>query len=729
VAQSTLTKIKSSAAAVQHQAKIKRRDIQGLRAIAVLAVVFDHLLHWPSGGFVGVDVFFVISGFLITGLLLREHDKTGTISFSGFYKRRIRRIMPAAVAVLAVSASLSFLLFNKARADQTLLDGVWGFFFSANWRFAAIGTDYFQANGPVSPLQHFWSLAVEEQFYFVWPWLMLLIFWLGGRSTKWDRDKAHRAIAIAMITITTLSFAWAMFESAASPTMAYFSTFSRTWELGIGALLAVFVPLLKRLPAVVRPSLAWAGIAGIVWGIFAINADMQFPAPWAVVPVLATALVIAAGTGAEPRFIWPLTNPVTDYIGNISYSLYLWHFPVIILLGSLVQETSPAFAPTALVMMFGLSALSYRCVEQKALKSLWLNDSREAKIGRNRRQHTRLEIKKSTQLAGLAVLAVVAFAVAGIALTATPKSQAQTLPAPTALSTPTKGAKAETLVSLRAKVISSSLTATEWPQLTPDVGELATKGREPVNCQFDLPDAPPTHQEVLENCVNGDKNATKTAVVLGDSYSAALSAGIVHALTPKGWKVIILTKNLCPAINISITTDAGAPYDSCSDFHKFTASEVAELAPDMVVLTEWHGYVNGRLASGADGQQGTGEWRTALRDSVTALAKSAEDVVVVSPPPHGANLQECATPLSRPSDCVTPIAGSYIEYVASEKSVIASLGNAATRYIPMQDWFCTQGKCPPFIGKNPIYTDGGHLTTAAAKAAAPLLAEALVGKG
>lgn len=727
MSQSTLTK--SRAVPSLNKAKIKRRDIQGLRAIAVLAVVFDHLLHWPSGGFVGVDVFFVISGFLITGLLLREHDKTGTISFSGFYKRRIRRIMPAAVAVLAVTASLGFLLFNKARADQALMDAVWGLFFSANWRFAAIGTDYFQASGPVSPFQHFWSLAVEEQFYFVWPWLMLLIFWLGGRSTKWDKFKAHYAIAIAMIVITVLSFGWAIYESAANPTMAYFSTFSRTWELGIGALLAVFIPALRRLPAAMRPILAWAGIAGIVWGIFSINANMQFPAPWAAIPVLATSLVIAAGTGQEPRFIWPLTNPVTDYVGNISYSLYLWHFPVIILWGSLMGEASPAYIPTAIVSMFVLAALSYRYVEQAVLKSLWLDDSEAATRERKNRKHRGRELKQSTQLVLLGILAAVTVSVVCMSLFTTPKTPAQSLPAPAAMTKPTPGVPAETLVSQRATAIGSALDAKEWPQLTPDIGDLVAKGREPVSCQFGLTEAPPTHQAVLDKCVNGNASAAKTAVVLGDSYSAALSAGVVDALTPSGWKVIILTKNLCPAIKIAVTTDAGTPYDSCSAFHDFTSSEVAQIAPDMVVLTEWHGYVNGRLASGSQGQKGMDEWRAALQSSIGGLAKTAKEVVVISPPPHGANLQECATPLSHPSDCVTPISSSYVDYVASEKSVIAGARNGAVRYVPMQDWFCTQGKCPPFIGANPVYFDGGHLTTAAAKVVAPLLTEALVAKG
>jgi len=317
-----------------------RKDIQGLRAIAVVAVIFDHLVGWPSGGFVGVDVFFVISGFLITGLLLREYDREGRISFVGFYKRRVRRIVPAATVTLVVTAAVAFLVFNVGRANQTFWDAVSSFFFFGNWHFAAAGTDYFLAGGPVSPLQHFWSLSVEEQFYFVWPWLMLVIFLIGGRSAKWNSSVARRYVGAAMIVIIIASFGWSLWETSTNPTWSYFSTFSRAWELGIGALLAVVAGAFTALPSWLRPVLAWIGLLGIGASVFLITDAMPFPGPWAMAPVISTAVVIAAGTGAAPRFLLPVTNPVVGFVGDISYSLYLWHFPVIILLASVLPEGS-----------------------------------------------------------------------------------------------------------------------------------------------------------------------------------------------------------------------------------------------------------------------------------------------------------------------------------------------------------------------------------------------------
>jgi peptidoglycan/LPS O-acetylase OafA/YrhL len=294
----------------------KRLDIEGLRAIAIVAVILDHLVAWPSGGFVGVDVFFVISGFLITALLLREHERTGTISFNDFYKRRIRRIMPASTLVLVVTVAVSYFLFNAGRFTATALDALSALFFAGNWRFAATGTDYFQSTAAPSPVQHFWSIAVEEQFYFVWPWLMLLIFALVGRRALGDHRRSHLFAGGVMLLLTVGSFAWAMYESVNAPTLAYFSTFSRTWELGVGALLAVFGMNLLRINDAIRPFLAWAGLAGILVSLFVINGELTFPAPWAALPVISTALVIAAGTGGERRGLAVLRNPVMAHLGK-----------------------------------------------------------------------------------------------------------------------------------------------------------------------------------------------------------------------------------------------------------------------------------------------------------------------------------------------------------------------------------------------------------------------------
>ncbi|MFG6475453.1 acyltransferase family protein [Microbacterium sp. P06] len=350
-----------------------RRDIQGLRALAVVAVVLAHLIGWPRGGFAGVDVFFVVSGFLITGLLLRELSTTGRISLRDFYARRIRRILPAAILVLLAVAVAAFFVFNRTRADRTLWDAVAAFALVANWRFAAEGTDYFHAADAVSPLQHFWSLSVEEQFYLVWPGLLLLlVLFLPAAARR--TGAARGVVAAAALVIVAASGGWAMVQTAADPTVAYFSTATRAWELGLGALVAVAAPVLGRLPAALRWVMGWVGGAAVVWSFFVLDPDtMPFPAPWAILPVGAAVLVIAGGVGGDPRqrHLFPLTNPISVFVGDLSYSLYLWHFPVIVFAAVLLPvgaEATPVIAAAIVV----LSVSAYFLVEQPLHRSPWL---------------------------------------------------------------------------------------------------------------------------------------------------------------------------------------------------------------------------------------------------------------------------------------------------------------------------------------------------------------------
>ncbi len=229
-----------------------RGDIQGLRAVAVLLVIANHVFDEPVGGFLGVDVFFVLSGFLITGLLVREHQREGSISYADFYRRRVRRIVPVATLVLVVTVVATFALYSAERGREVALDAGWAFGFLANWRFADIGTDYFAAGGPLSPLQHYWSLSVEEQFYVVWPTLVVACLWIVGR-----RGGSRRTGRLALLTVTLLvivvSFIYSLWHSQGQPISAYFSTADRAWELAAGAAIAVASPALRHVPQWARP--------------------------------------------------------------------------------------------------------------------------------------------------------------------------------------------------------------------------------------------------------------------------------------------------------------------------------------------------------------------------------------------------------------------------------------------------------------------------------------------
>jgi peptidoglycan/LPS O-acetylase OafA/YrhL len=268
-----------------------------------------------------------------------------------------------------------------------LWDSIWAFFFAANWHFAADGTNYWANDGLESPVQRYWSLAVEEQFYFVWPWVIILALGagivLGGKGKGTGR--ARTLLIVFMVIITAASYVWASKETADSPTWAYFSTLSRAWELGLGAVLAVIAPIFAKIPRLLRPVLGWLGLTGIVVAVFLLTDATAFPAPWALLPVLSTALVIAAGTGGEQRFLFPLTNRLSGYLGDISYSLYLWHWPVIVLVAALIPRDM-IYYTIVLTLTLGLSVLSYHFVENPIRQSNWLGRRPTVDVLRRRRK-------------------------------------------------------------------------------------------------------------------------------------------------------------------------------------------------------------------------------------------------------------------------------------------------------------------------------------------------------
>lgn len=293
-----------------------RPDIQALRAVAVLAVLAFHLRpRWAPGGYVGVDVFFVISGFLITGLLVRELERDGRINLLGFYARRVRRLMPAASAVLLAVAIATPFLLPPSVWEGIYLDVVFSAFNIENWRLAATSVDYLAADSDPSPMQHYWSLSVEEQFYLIWPCLMLAAVAAGKRLGLTTRA----ALTVALALVTVGSFAVAVVLTRSGAAEAYFVTHTRVWELGVGGLLA-----LSRWRLSAR-----AGYAGAALGLLVIAASIVFldgrssvPGIDALLPVLGAALFLVAGRSAQ----LPLLDakPV-QYVGDISYSIYLWH--------------------------------------------------------------------------------------------------------------------------------------------------------------------------------------------------------------------------------------------------------------------------------------------------------------------------------------------------------------------------------------------------------------------
>jgi peptidoglycan/LPS O-acetylase OafA/YrhL len=691
----------------------KRFDIQGLRAVAVGAVICDHLFHRPSGGFVGVDVFFVISGFLITGLLLREFERTGHISLRQFYLRRVRRIAPAATVVLVATVLAGFLLLASSRAQSIALDAVASFFFLSNWRFAGSGTDYFQIGTAVSPLQHFWSLSVEEQFYLVWPVLVLTMLVIAVRRRPGSSLLSRISpVAVMMVSVTLLAFGWALLTSVSDPTVAYFSTTTRAWELGVGALLALFAHRFTAIPPRLRTGLAYTGLVGIAVSMVLISPELPFPAPWALLPVLSTALVIVAGIGTEARHVWVLTNPVSRYIGDISYSLYLWHFPVIVFLAVFMPTTSRAYFTVALVTMFGLAAASYAAIERPLSTSPFLTSFPNRAARQEATSAWRRASARGVRfglVGALAVALITAASVTGYVSIKGPSAAAVT-----EQEVPVIDPDASDATNRMARDIADALNSTAWPTLSPTASEAArqTPAEDKAGCGA-------TKAADPNSCAFGDP--TKPAiVVLGDSTGITLLA-TVRAVYGDDYFIRGLTRAGCPLIDLDTKFPTPDRQVACETAREAAITEVERLQPVAVLVTnnyEWANPLN--LRSGAKGDAGVAEWAAAARTTATSLNASTDRVIFVSPPPQGKAIADCATTVSTPADCVSVIPDSWRSGSEAERSILG--GDVA--YIDTVSWFCApSGRCPVFAAGTPVRRDGIHTSPKWAAHIAPLFAE------
>lgn len=678
-----------------------RFDIQGLRAVAVLAVIADHVFAWPSGGFVGVDVFFVISGFLITGLLIREWQRTGTISFSKFYRRRIKRILPASMLVILTTALAAFFVFSMPRFATTTVDSVWAALFSANWRFLLQGSDYFQADGPVSPLRHYWSLAVEEQFYFVWPWVMLgALAWIsrGGLS----KSLALRFAGVVIAFISIGSFLWAVFETSLDPGAAYYSTLSRTWELGIGAMLAFVVPLCERIPHKTRPVIANAGLLGIGISLFTITPEVAFPAPGALLPVMSTVLVIGAGCGGDQRYLPILTNSVSRYLGDISFSLYLWHFPVIILLGAVLPSHGFFYFVMSLFVTFGLAVYSYELVEDPIRKSSWLSKSPDASAkksaGRGRRDGLRPRKNRViAHLAGLTVFLLIAGGVTAFKLWMSDATPPRT-PAAAEAGFPPADVSGPEGRSLRAE-LSAAAAATSWPKFNPPLEVLMQEDPHPdrvFNCGT-------AGNHSASECTFGPSDAPKNAVLVGDSISQRWAFPLTKLYSNNGWNIRIFGRPGCP-FNDYPMVKSPEEQDSCTERKEQAIAFIEETKPDLVIvgntMVPERMSTTGKVATGADWQAGM--------ESILSRISSSGKRLILSPPPFDKDVRECYTPLSSPSDCLGTVSSLWYEVAKADTAAAEATG---TTYVDTRALFCTaDDACPEFAGEVPIKMDHTHLT-------------------
>ena len=690
-----------------------RDDIQGLRAIAVLTVIAAHAgVPFLPGGFVGVDVFFVISGFLISQLLFREVERSGRVSIPRFYARRARRILPAATVVTIATVLASAVWLSAVDLLAVVKDALWAVFFAANIHFAAIGTDYFAQEDPPSPLQHYWSLSVEEQFYLVWPALLLVLVLLA-RLRGGGRALPRPLVLGVLVVITASSFAWSVVSTGSDPLAAYFSTPARAWELGLGALTALVASSVAgRLGALARGVLCGTGLALIAVACVLYTDQTPFPGSAAAVPVVGSALVLLAGAGGherEPLPIRALGVLPMRVVGDWSYSLYLWHWPVLIIAARhLGHDLGFTRALVCVVVVFVLSGLTFRYVEQPF------------------RSPVRFPTGRALALYPAAVAVVVAGAAGGHYYGEYSSGALGDNPAITLTSFGVEDESTydldedPTVALVQASVIAARHHMAIPSKLTPDV--LSVRDDEPDlgACDYE--------KEWGELCPRGDPEADRSIVVFGNSHGRMWVPAFDEIGKSLGFRTYYFVKPNCGATLVTVgELVPGSPaWAECDDFRAWALDQIATLHPDLVVVSSsgpnpaLYDAAGDRIPKeGIDAATEQG-----YVDLFTRLSTTADRTVLLRDVPKSEDLpDECLTTGSNDlGDCLfTPLPASVNDANISE----AAADQTGTEVVDPTKWLCWDGACPAVIGDVLPYRDRGHLTTVYAASLSDELTKAM----
>ncbi len=668
-----------------------RPDIEGLRALAVGLVLAYHAGLPVRAGFVGVDVFFVISGFLITGLLVTELERTGRISWVRFVGRRVRRLLPAAVLVLVVVSVVALAVVPGLRRREIGYDVMAAATYVVNWVLARREVDYLASDARPSPVQHYWSLSVEEQFYVLWPLLLIVLALLVRRP-------ARRAVGSTLAVLVAGSFAWSVYASHAMPRQSFFTTTTRIWELGVGALLAVWLVGRARPDRPARGSAAvgWAALVVVVAVAVLLPTGVEWPSAWALLPTVPTALVIWSGWhGATSGPARLLGTRALVWVGGLSYSIYLWHWPAIVLGEWVVEDLTggraPAWAPLALALAsVGPAWLSWRFVESPVHHGAWLRDRPRALLA-----------------AGLALSAV------GV-LAALPL-----LPLRSPFVTTPPGGQLPSLSSLGAATVVPGRTATgtddpAWVTPDPLVAGEDRPAADVDHCQVPVPAATPVA------CSFGDPTAATTVALVGDSKAMQWLPALRAAAHSRSWHIVTYGKSSCAFADARAAT-AGAAYPECDAWNAAVLDALRADPPDVVVTSgvaheAWDGAHPARepLVAGY-----ASRWRSLAADGIPVL-------VVGDSPVSPDDLDVCAARHPHALDvCTFPeaaaVAGSGLPV---QREALADAGPGVT-LLDLTPWICPGGRCPVVVGHVAVHRPGDHVTATYARTLGPQVGRAV----
>ncbi len=634
-----------------------RTDIQGLRAVAVGAVVLNHAnVPGFSGGYTGVDVFFVISGFLITGLLLGDLDKFSKIHFLNFYARRAARILPAAGLTIAFTAIASVAVLGILQARTVLVDSVWSVFFAANNHFAEVGTNYFSPTD-TSPLQHFWSLAVEEQFYLVWPALLGLIAMVSGIKRRAVTPRV--AISVSLFLIFAGSLYLSITQTTSNPVSSYFSTLDRVWELALGAILAIVAPCFSKISEQLRRNISWGGVITISMGILFFKSTTAFPGFNALVPVLGSAAVLAGGVGSPTGGAHKILSlkPV-KFIGDVSYSLYLVHFPIFILGAVHFGQHEKLSIRLGLVIASLIAAsMSYFLIE---------NPVRHFNM-------FKLHPSRALFLWPLAVSLVVAIAIFDAPTTSFvgSSSTAKFISAPLAVD----------------QAVANAEAGDPIPNATNPSLMNARKAHVNLgNCSAFL-------HLTSKICNFGSSNGTKTIVLFGNSHSVMWIPAIAVAAKTNNWKFFPVVKQACGYDTYTDVVPGLSPKNDCTTFYTWAKKQIVLLHPDAIIMGSY---------------TGTKYWQQGETVAINQLKAITPRFTLLSDTP--AIPEPAACLLKTGATLKTCLAHETTNRVSAQKLTMMVAKNANVEYLDVTPWFCNKGLCPSLINDIIPYYDGAHLT-------------------
>ena len=486
-------------------------QIQALRALAAVLVVIYHA-KLTSGGYIGVDIFYVISGYLITGLLLRELDKTGTLAFRAFYLRRIKRLLPTSFFILFITAIAAWLLYPPTMRADLGKDIAAAGIYIANYLFAFWQMDYQNLSAVPPVVIHYWSLAVEEQFYLFWPFIIFALYKRGGR----------RLVGIGITAITAVSFIFSLYQTSQSPIWAFYSLPTRAWELGVGALL-LFIPSRIRF----SQNYLWIALALFIYGTFQFRDNTPFPGTAALVPVLATAISIAA-VHSWPKILNTIGNHrIVQWLGEISYPLYLWHWPLLVIPAVYFGRSLHIYERfLCVVATVVLADLTHRFIEEPL-------------------RHAQFPARTVVRTGVLATVVSLTMGLA-INLSSTDKI---TLKDGTQFS----------LNQIMAKPI------------------VYDDGCHVNNGETTSPD-----------CTYGVRGADKKIVLFGDSHAAQWVPTLEKLANEQNFELISLTKSACPGPAVKKVDTGEYKNADCFAWRDYAFKRIASIKPDAVIVSGFH---------------------------------------------------------------------------------------------------------------------------------------------